>query len=384
MKERSQTVFFVSVIRSMDSNSTSTHIMTTSLLDGIKKNGHKLIFFAICEYAEEMQQIKEAYEHIADNVIPLHSGFGPNLGKYRQLEMMLYHTASIQFYKREIKEAINSVAARPDLIITHSPSFESICYGRVLKDIYHDSVWYQYWSDPVALSGILPEKLSIKRYPFKWIEHKAINQCDKIIYGTKTLLEFQRDLYPDQADKMRYIDIPYVNRTSQWNAVPIKNSLLYAGNYYSNLRNIQPLIDAVSQMPEYTLDVYGTGDCQNPGVKNITFHGRISPDELSKIEGRYECVVCLLNHSCIQIPGKTFYDTIKPTKILVISDGPYNELILAYLSSYERFVFCKNEAKEIMKAIGSLDGFEVNMDRISARFSPEAIATDLLNGGRKA
>ncbi|MBP3210009.1 MAG: hypothetical protein J6M64_08920 [Oscillospiraceae bacterium] len=378
------TIFFISVTRPLDTNATSTYIMTNSLLQGIKENVKKLVFFAICEHKEEMRAVKEYYSTVADIVIPLPSAFGFDLNNCEHISKLFCYSYSISFYKYNIKQAIQNLTLVPDLLITHSPSYESIFYANALRETVGSILCYQFWSDPTALSGILPEQLSIKRFPFKWIEHKAIKQCDKIIYGTKTLMEFQRNLYSDLADKMRYIDIPYVEKTSQDNTTPIKKSLLYAGNYYSNLRNLQPLIDAVSQMAEYTLDVYGSGDCQDPGVKHITFYGRISPDELSALEGRYECVVCLLNHSCIQIPGKIFYDTIKPAKILVISDGPYSDQILAYLSSYERFVFCKNDKEEIMKAIGNLDKFEVDIDRIREKYSPEAIATDLLNGGRKA
>lgn len=378
-----KTVFFISVIRPLDTNATSTYILTSSLLSGIKKNGQKLVFFAICEHHEEMQEVKEYFSTVADVVLPLPSAFGYELNNYEHISRLLYYSYSNSFYRDNIKQAIQNLTLVPGLLITHSPSYESIFYAHALREILGDIPWYQFWSDPTALSGILPEQLSFKRYPFKWIEHKAIKQCDKIIYGTKTLLEFQRDLYPDQADKMRYIDIPYVNRTSQWNVVPIKNSLLYAGNYYSNLRNIQPLIDAVSQMPEYTLDVYGCGDCQNPGVKNITFHGRISPDELSKIESQYESLVCVLNHSCIQIPGKIFYDTIKPTKTLVIIDGPYSERISEYLKSYNRFVFCNNNVDDIKQAIQEIDCFQTDLERVRACFSPEKIADDLLSGGIK-
>ena len=383
MKSNSKTVYFVSVIRSMDSNANSTHIMTTSLIDGIKKNGHKLFFLAICEFTEEMQKIKEEYEGIADIVIPLHSGFGPNLGKYKQLELILYHSISVQFYRKEIKKVIETVDSKPDLIITHSPSFESVCYGRVLKEMFPNSPWYQYWSDPIALSGITPEHLNFKRLPFKWAEHRAFTYADQIIFGTKTLMQFQRDLYLDLAEKMRYIDIPYVEKTGGLGELSMKNSLLYAGNYHSNLRNLCPLVDAVAQMPDYTLDIYGNGDCPNPGLSNICFHGRVSPEKLKEIENRVACTVCVLNHSCIQIPGKIFYDTIKPTKILVIVDGPYRERISEYLKSFNRFVFCNNNVDDIKRAIQEIDCFQTDLERVRACFSPEKIADDLLSGGIK-
>ena len=367
----------------MDSHTTSTHIMTSSLLKGIKNNGHRLFFFAICEYLEEMQSIKESFADLCDEVIPIPSGFGHDLGKYKQLGLMLYYNISMRFYRAAIKEALQTIDAKPDLIITHSPSFEAVCYGRVLKGVFKHAVWYQYWSDPVALSGITPEHLNFKRFPFKWAEHQAFTYADQIIFGTKTLMQFQRDLYPELAEKMRYIDIPYVEKTGVSDELPMKKSLLYAGNYYSNLRNLCPLVDAVAQMPDYTLYIYGNGDCPNPGLSNIRFHGRVSPEELKEIENCVSCTVCVLNHSCIQIPGKIFYDTIKPTKTLVIIDGPYSERISEYLKSYNRFIFCNNNVDDIKQAIQEMDCFQTDLERMRACFSPEKIADDLLSGGIK-
>ena len=42
-----------------------------------------------------------------------------------------------------------------------------------------------------------------------------------------------------------------------------------------------------------------------------------APKYISDIENKYRTIVCLLNHSCIQIPGKIFY-TMKREKKFIL------------------------------------------------------------------
>ena len=375
-------VFFVSVIRTMNREATSTYIMTSSLLQGIKQNGCNLVFFAICEHEDEMEEVKDYFSGVADSVIPLPSRIKPNIGTLGLLIHILAHTVSIGFYRKNIKKVYSSFCSvKPDLIISHSPSFESICYSRAMLDLVGNVPYFQYWSDPLALSGVCPENLGIKRKPYKWAENRALYYGDRIIYGTKTLMQFQKVLFPKIADKMYYIDIPYVEGAKIENRSAIPKSLIYAGNYYSNIRNLHPLVRAVSEMPECSLDVYGNGDCPDPHINNICFHSRLSPKELELLEERYECIVCVMNHSSIQIPGKIFYDIVKPIRILVIADGPYSRQITDYLASYNRFVFCENNVEDIKRAIRCSQDFRFNLEEMKNRYSNIRITQFLINGG---
>ena len=375
-----KTIYFVSVIRSLDVEVTSTYIMTSSLLEGIKKSGNKLVFFAICEYSSEMDKITAYYSDVADKVIALPSRFHYR-NKFKQMLALLYHSVFIDFYKTAIMDVLGIDDSSPDLIISHSPSYESVCYGRVLKSIYKNTPYYQYWSDPIALSGITPEAFGVKRIPFKWIEHKAIQSCDRIIYGTKTLMQFQKELFPDVSQNMRYVDVSFVDEKQNNSGKPHCHKLLYAGNYFSSFRNLKPLVDAVSQMPDYSLDVYGSGDFIDVKACNIRFVGRVSREKLSEIEPEYDCYVCIMNHSCIQIPGKLFYDMNKPAKIIVVLDGKYRTVFRDYLESYSRFIFCDNSVEDLKRTINTIDSYTIDYDWLKSKFSPEKIALDLINGG---
>lgn len=359
---------------------TSTDIMTSALLDGMKENGIKTILFAICQIPAELNQIKDYYADKADKVITLPSDFGFELTKYKMLMKLLQRSLIDRFYQNQLKAIIKDISVKPDIIIAHTPSFEAVCYAKIIKKLYCEADYFQYWSDPLALSGITPDNLNIKRLPFRLIESNALKSADKIIYGTKTLMQFQKELYPELAYKMNYIDIPYVNKeTTKQKVIPF--SILYAGNYHKNIRNIDPLIDAIESTNDYTLDIYGDGEIRDREMKRTRIHGRISADELSRLEGKYEYLVCVLNHSCIQIPGKIFYDMNRNVKILVLADGKYKRQICDYLNKYNRFVVCENEQHEIVKALLNNLHDKIDLEYINDYFSPKSIVKTLLNGG---
>lgn len=356
--------------------------MTNAIINGLKQNGLEIVFFAICQVQSEAKAIMNSYKNIVDKIIVLPSAFGIGVPKYKMLTKLLYHTAIDTFYRKEYRKVILELEMKPDIIIAHSPSMESVFYGTIMKQYYSTASYYQYWSDPIALSGITPDALNIKRVPFRFIESSAMERADKIIFGTKTLMMFQKQLYPKLARKMTYIDIPYVEKKIDIQEI-IPYSILYAGNYHKNIRNIEPLIDAVEQMEGYRLDIYGDGEIKDRPLHNTHVHGRISSEELSGIEGKYEYLVCVLNHSCIQIPGKIFYDMGRRVKIIVIADGNYQKTICDYLKSYGRFVVCKNDRSDIINSINSISDKEIDYEIIKSRYSPKKVCKDLLDGGLK-
>ena len=383
MEALEKAVFFVSAIRPLDAGASSTDLMTSNLLAGLRECGKRIVFFAISEIAEESEHIREYYAPYCDQVILLPSAFGYGKGKYTWLCCMIRHSLSVTFYRRALEQGSEPVRFYPEQILSHSPSAESTFYSRVLLERYPETPYTQYWSDPVALSGITPEAINLKRLPHRLLEHWMLSRADRIVYGTKTLMQIQQDLYRDLASRMRDVDIAYAEK-SYPAAAQKKNSLLYAGMFDPKYRNIAPLVEAVSGMPEYTLDVYGDGNCPTRGAANVTFHGRVPPDELAAIEGSYETKICLLNHSCVQIPGKIFYDLMSPSRILVIADGKYSGAIQEYLSTYRRFAFCDNEPASIAAAIRRAQDQIISSDYLQAHFSPRAVAESLLAGGKDA
>ena len=372
-------VIFVSNVTPLQSNATSTDIMTYNIIYGLSKVCDELIMVAINSNRTEKDKnlIRECYGDIAKEIYIFNSKLGKNKGKYSYL-MKLYKNLIFSSYKKEAKSLTN-VIDENTIIVSHSPSVESVSFCKFLKKINNEIKWIQYWSDPIALSGINPEEFSIKRYPYFWLEKECIKLGDKVVYGTKTLYEFQKLMFKKQVKKMSHVDVSYSATYDEKNyTTKNSNDLLYAGNYYKYTRNIMPLYEAIEKLSgEYKLNVFGKGD-QYKESKYITYNERISPKELNNIEKNHKNIICLMNSKCIQIPGKTFYDIASDKNILVIIDGIHKKEIKKYLESYHRFIIVNNEPLSIIEGIKRLNSLHCDINEIKKKYSPEKIAKDIL------
>lgn len=376
-----QYLYFISVIRTPDSNSTSTHLMTEALLKGWKENGIDVTFFAICEFPEEKEKIEKYFSCFAKKVIVLNSLHSVSGGKFSSLCNILAATYFDGGYAKEIIKKLSN-SEKPDLILAHAPSFESLPFGKALKKHFKTVPYYQYWSDPLALSGIMPEDFGFKRWLFYLAENHAYKYADQIVFGTKTLLDMNSVLYKKHTDKMRFVDVAYLPKSE---LAPVitrpSNEFIYAGNYYSAIRNIIPLYNAFNRLGgEYKLYIYGTSDLQLESTENVIINHRIAAKELEKIENSFANNICVLNHSCMQIPGKTFYQTDTEQNILVITDGSHKKQITDYLKIYNRFSICENNEKSIISEvirISSLGPYTWS-DEHKMKFSSKQIAYYIL------
>lgn len=236
--------------------------------------------------------------------------------------------------------------------------------------------YVQYWSDPVTLSGINIDDYNIKRVVHKFIEKRCLKSADVIVYGTEPLYKMQRKMFKQFANKMTYVDVSYYN--SERTDTHKNGKYIYAGNYYSSIRNIMPLYNAFKKCEANMLDIYGSSDIKLEKTANIKVHGRISPAELERIQDEYSVEVCLLNSNCTQIPGKVFYGMNQDKKMLIILDGKYGNEIGEYLQKYKRFLMCRNSEEDIINVLNNFDRYPTR-DYALDRFSPQNVATDLLN-----
>lgn len=373
---------FVSEIRSPNINSTSTHLMTESILTGFKENNLKVTFLAICECESDKNIIENYYSKIVDRIIILPSFYSKKPGKYTKLFSMLKNNFFNYKYKKILCDLCTDIPV-PDILVSHTPSYEAVCYAKTLKYFYPKAPYYQYWSDPMALSGILPDNYSLKRFPFYYLESKAYKYADQIIFGTKTLYYFNSVLYKKHVNKMRYVDVPYLDKADIASKITRpQNEFIYAGNYYSSIRNILPLYNAFNRLGNnFHLTIFGNSDISLKSTNNVTVHERITAVELESIEASFKNSVCLLNHSCIQIPGKTFYQIDTDQNILVLADGKYKKEIIEYLESFNRFIICENSEEAIINVLCGFDKYREYTcpDLIKEKYSSKTIALDILN-----
>ena len=159
---------------------------------------------------------------------------------------------------------------------------------------------------------------------------------------------------------MRFIPLAYMNfnknkETKGKDDLSILK-ISYLGTYYSNIRNIIPLYNAARELPKLIeLVIAGCTDIKLESTKNIKVLPNMTKEKVSKFEDESDIIVCILNKSGTQIPGKLYYYAGTSKPILVITDGEYGSEIKAYLNGFNRYLFCENNEKEIKETLLNID-----------------------------
>jgi hypothetical protein len=247
-----------------------------------------------------------------------------------------------------------------------------------------DIRYIQYWSDPIALSGINPEDFSFRRYPFWVLERVLLGASPSIVYGTETLAKFQQLLFPALSARMSSVDISYSpDEMSGWHEPETGVLFGYIGDADPRIRNILPLYEYFRENPEARLRICGAhAPSSATPVGNVEILERVPLSVVPEIEAVVDVFVAVLNHNCIQLPGKIFYQANTPKHILVILDGIHRDVLAAYLASFDRFTLCENDYDSIGEAVrGILDGSIGPPKRGPGRLAPRMVAEALMRAG---
>ena len=351
-------IVFISEMKDMKVDASSTQIMTYNLVHGLFEAGYSVTFLAICEENCNTDSVIEDFQPITDRVFCLPSAMNLISKKRRKLTVLLtqyIHAINVDWYSEKLKEV--HISKPVDCVLTHLPAIESAYYAKALKKELSASKYIQYWSDPYARSGLTAsEKMPAKRTLLKKLESYLLKQADEIVYGTSLLMETQAKQYPYLAEKMRSCDVSYnVYHGESLREILFENNRLivgYVGSYRSVHRNADPLYAVFRSNPELgNLILCGNTDIEREDAENIKVIQKCSPSRALGIEEQLDIHVCLLNKTMSQIPGKIFYQTNSGKPILVILDGPDKAQIQSYLMKFDRFEFAENTEADILEAL---------------------------------
>ena len=351
-------IVFVSEMKDMKVDASSTQIMTYNLVYGLNEAGHSVTFLAVCEDTCDTESVVEDFHPITFNVTCLPSAINlisQSRGKLSKHLVMFKPTLMSSWYKSKLETA--QFPDTVDCILTHLPAIESAYYANVLKKKYPMAEYIQYWSDPLARSGLTASaKLPTKRQTLRLLEHHILKSADEIVYGTSLLMETQVHEFPDLARKIRYCDVSYNVYNGESRKIELfdntKPVIGYVGSYRTVHRNIDPLYTVMKKNPQFAnLILCGKTDIAREGTTNIKIIERCSPKRALGIEEQLDIHVCLLNKTMSQIPGKIFYQTNSGKPILVILDGPDKDRIKEYLMKFNRFEFAENTEDDIYRSI---------------------------------
>ena len=372
-------IIFISEMRNPKRDASSTQIMVRNILSGMNKIANRLIFVPIITKDCCCQDVLDYYQDIADEIIFADSLFEKCNGRYAAMFRMFF--ASFRKPNQLNKLKLDS----DSIIVTHSPTIDSVLYAKEIKRINPNVKVIQYWSDPITLSLQIISDYNFKRVLFRYVENKILGYSDAIVYGTKSLYENQKKFFSKHSSKMGYCDVCYnpLNKDSRNS----NNKILfgYFGNYYSKIRNIIPFYRTFQKINSANLIVCGSGDAILESNNQIQILSRVSQHDVVALESQIDVEVCILNKAGFQIPGKIFYATNTNKKILVLLDGPVADDIYQYLKTFKRFIFCENNETSIFNTINEIvAGKYDEIDKSELyKLTPQYVAQSILNGGYK-
>lgn len=364
-------IVFVSEMKDMKVDASSTQIMTYNLLYGLKEAGYNVTFIAVCNDACDKQSVIDDYSSIVSRIYCVPSAMNL-LSKKRSLIskylVQIKYSLIGTWYKKQL-DAL-SLNNNFDIVLTHLPAIESAFYAYTFKKHTPLSRYIQFWSDPYARSGLPSNaKLPLKRLIMKILEYRILNKADDIVYGTHLLRDTQAKEYRKLAGKMRSCDVSYTVYSNKTEVPPVFNNdkplIGYVGGYRSTYRNIEPLYRTFCNHPELgNLVLCGFSDVERNEKDNIKIIKRCSPQYALGIEDQLDIHVCLLNMTMSQIPGKLFYQTNSKKPILVILDGPDKGIIKKYLEKFNRFEFTDNNDESVYLALKRIieNGSDVSVE----------------------
>jgi hypothetical protein len=285
------------------------------------------------------------------------------LSKFRQLLVRGFSNSLFYNSRYYISQVIKNYAIycdkEYDLIISlSSPVAAHYLAEQILdKTPLNAKKWCQIWEDPWYYD-LYTDKT--KRIYYE--ENRLLSKADVIEYVTPLTCFYQKQYFPEYAGKMFWSFLPYnndiFNNESDLRINEASVSKLgYFGEYVSKVRNIMPLVEAVSELNDYKLVICGNSDLDLTHFNNVFPQGRVSVEKVRELQDECGVLVNISNLKGGQIPGKIYQYAATKKQILFVLDGTEEEksIILDTFSKYNRFIFCDNNKDALRTCLNNLE-----------------------------
>ncbi len=361
-------ILFISEFQANTLYTHSTNIVIYNLIKAFHENN--IIFHSILMYDhdQDINDVKKSL--ILDGISIQNIQFIQTLNPIRMKKKLIQRyielfrkTFSINYYKKRLNN-LNFILNKFDIVITHSPSIDSIALFKSIKKSNKISFnkYFQLWSDPIAAAGVDYSKLKLRRNILKILEAKLHSHANKIFFFTDPLYLSQKKLFNNKKFEKLDLFSDYKNNIffSSFSTNKIDKSsikAIYFGNYQLKIRDIRPLYNSISSIPNTKLTIIGqSNDLHLKSNSNVTvINQRFPKDNLYIYLNNHNFIVAVLNKETIQIPGKIFFDSNIPYPYLIILDGPHSKYIQNYLSKFKRFYFVDNSYNAIKNFFENYD-----------------------------
>ncbi|SHJ72325.1 hypothetical protein SAMN02745751_03214 [Dethiosulfatibacter aminovorans DSM 17477] len=368
----------------------SSTLRTLAVADGLIRLGHEVDYMTIpisnCHVINKNTSIIDSLNIVRANHNQLYDSITVSSKKKSSLKSIfikllrsIYHKISIYDYTYNISKNVNIDlldTKEYDIIISSSdPKSSHVAMRRLIDKGIKYNKWIQYWGDPLA--NDITHKSMYPKWILRIIEFNLLKTADRIVYVSPFTYKQQVDEFPKLSKKMMWAPIPYIKKKNYVKTLNETYTVGYFGAYKSRVRNINPLYNACKKMEGVVhLNIAGDSDIVLEECKNVCIYPRKNVDDL---EGNSDLLVCMLNSSGMQIPGKIYHYAATNKPILVLLDGENKEEMKEYLESFNRYIICDNNKKEIEDTINWIIENPKDYSPCES-LNSVSIASEILNG----
>lgn len=289
--------------------------------------------------------------------------------------------------KKAYKKGIDIIKTKDiDIIFSmhETPSSHLVAYD--LKKKFKDIRWIAYWSDPWTFDPIRSEYPILRKKIEKSMERKVVKLADKNLFTTNEcknlyinkfgLKQEDTDIVYRGYDENLYNNVLKLNKPDEIKLEKI--NIIHAGEIFTKLRDINPLIKAIRNIKSDNYELYKKLNIiLLGGIDDINIIDRIDDLEVITILPRksfdealryiyYSDVLLLFgNKNSNQMPGKV-YDYLGTDKVIFTILGDAYDPLNAFMNEVDRGPICENTdlniKNEIIQLIYKFDKNQVNIE----------------------
>ncbi|NFH89227.1 glycosyltransferase family 4 protein [Clostridium botulinum] len=266
----------------------------------------------------------------------------------------------------------------------HEPPSSHLC-AYYIKRKFKNVPWITYWSDPWLKDSTRQNSFVLKRLVEKNMEKNVVQIADKFIFVTEENRKDYLNQYKAVSSKGEFtyilnrgFDKELYNKLSLESTPKLINknkiNMVYTGEIFTKLRNINPFIEALEEIKDENKDDYELLNILFFGnIDDIEVKRKLSNLEIAKVSSRIpfdEALKYMLNSEILllfgnknskQIPAK-IYDYFGTDARIFVIYGDNNDPIKDIVENNKKCINTNNSVKEIKDNIYRLIGLYKSND----------------------
>ncbi|NFR78962.1 glycosyltransferase family 4 protein [Clostridium botulinum] len=266
----------------------------------------------------------------------------------------------------------------------YEPPSSHLC-AYYIKRKFKNVPWITYWSDPWLKDSTRQNSFVLKRLVEKNMEKNVVQIADKFIFVTEENRKDYLSQYKAVSSKGEFtyilnrgFDKELYNKLSLESTPKLINknkiNMVYTGEIFTKLRNINPFIEALEEIKDENKDDYELLNILFFGnIDDIEVKRKLSNLEIAKVSSRIpfdEALKYMLNSEILllfgnknskQIPAK-IYDYFGTDARIFVIYGDNNDPIKDIVENNKKCINTNNSVKEIKDNIYRLIGLYKSND----------------------